>query len=86
MQMNRALLIALAIVVVLVVIYVFRHIQGDPLEHDRLRRARRSGSVGVVRLSGFCNIALSFLTVFLQEPPESRLVGNQRAAQARRKG
>lgn len=36
MQMNRALLIAFAIVVLLVVIYVFRHIQGDPLEHDRL--------------------------------------------------
>lgn len=35
MQGNRLLLIVFAIVVVLAVIYVFRHIQGDPIENQR---------------------------------------------------
>lgn len=36
MSLNRFLVILFAIVVLLVVINVFRHIQGDPVERQRL--------------------------------------------------
>ncbi len=36
MPLNRILVIVVAIVAILVVITVFRHIQGDPIENQRL--------------------------------------------------
>lgn len=41
MQMNRALQIALVIVVVLVLINVLRHFQTDPVERERLNPEQR---------------------------------------------
>lgn len=35
MPTNRLLLLVFAVFVLLAVIYVFRHIRGDPVEHDR---------------------------------------------------
>ncbi len=46
---TRILLVIFAVVVLLVVIYVFRHIQGDPIEQQRLNpesRPRVEGTMG----------------------------------------
>jgi hypothetical protein len=41
MPANRIVFIAFAILMLLVVVYVFRHIQGDPVERDRLNPEQR---------------------------------------------